>query len=90
MPQKEKKRNYPIYLNTNATEAYFEFLKILNEEKLGKGEIELAYKKDEVLEMLKKRGHNVSKSAINTFLEIAIKAQKSKPLFDLGNTIAMR
>jgi len=83
-------RKYPIYLSPKAIGAYLEFLNFLNEEKLQKDEVELAYRKDDIFEQVKKKGFDISKSSIDTFLMMAIKAQKSRRIFDIGNKVALR
>jgi len=85
-----KQRPYGMNVSPVIIEAYEEFLNILNEEKKEKDEIEANHSKEEIFQELRKRGHIVSKSAINSFAILAIKAQNSRPIFDVGKFIVVR
>ena len=74
-----------IYLNPKLPEALNIFLEFINK----KGKAEEYWKKQEILEYLKKKKVFISKSTLDVFIRIITECQKStnKKIVEFGNTI---
>jgi len=74
-----------IYLNPQFVDAFYKFMEFINR----KAKNDEYWKKQEILEQLKKSKIYISKSTLDVFIRIITESQKStnKKIVEFGNTI---